>query len=136
MAAFTYSLDVAKFVVAALDLPRWEDESLIYGDKLTFNDILKLYEARGEKWAVTYDSFEKLEKGEFTELPSHVPLYKSRPKQVLQAVLANYSISVIKGFCDISEDESLNKVFPDIKTTPVKDAIDAWFKHKQTEAEV
>lgn len=47
MAAFTYSLDVAKFVVAALDLPRWEDESLIYGDKLTFNDILKLYEARG-----------------------------------------------------------------------------------------
>ena len=65
-----------------------------------------------------------------------MPLYKSRPKQVLQAVLANYSILVIKGFCDISEDESLNKVFPDIKTTSVKDAIDAWFKHKQTEAEV
>lgn len=47
--SFTYSYDLAKFVEASLDLPRWEEESYVYGEKLTFNDILKLYEDAGAK---------------------------------------------------------------------------------------
>ena len=47
LVSFTYSFDIAKFVVASLDLPHWEEESLVYGDTLTFNDILRLYEAKG-----------------------------------------------------------------------------------------
>jgi nucleoside-diphosphate-sugar epimerase len=46
--SFTYSFDVARFVEAALDLPRWEEQMFCYGDVCTYNDVLKLAEeARG-----------------------------------------------------------------------------------------
>lgn len=46
---FAYSQDVGKFVAALLTLPRWEKESYVIGDKLTWNECLKLAEdARGE----------------------------------------------------------------------------------------
>lgn len=45
---FTYSLDVAKFVVAALDLPRWDRDTIVIGDKMTWEEFVKLAEeARG-----------------------------------------------------------------------------------------
>lgn len=45
---FSYSFDVANFVAAALDLAEWPEDSMIIGDKLTFNDLVKLAErARG-----------------------------------------------------------------------------------------
>lgn len=42
--SFTYTRDVAKFVVKALDLPKWEEETFCYGDKVTWNQVLKLAE--------------------------------------------------------------------------------------------
>lgn len=42
--AFTYTKDVAKFVVAALDLPKWEEASFCYGEKITWNEFLKIAE--------------------------------------------------------------------------------------------
>ncbi len=42
--AFTYSLDVAKFVEAALDLPRWEETTFCYGEKMTWNSFVKIVE--------------------------------------------------------------------------------------------
>lgn len=45
---FTYSRDVAKFVVAALDLPRWDKDTIVIGDKMTWEEFVKLAEeARG-----------------------------------------------------------------------------------------
>jgi nucleoside-diphosphate-sugar epimerase len=46
--SFTYSFDVARFVEAALDIPRWETEMFCYSDNCTYNDVLNLAEeARG-----------------------------------------------------------------------------------------
>lgn len=46
---FTYTFDVAKFAVAALDLPKWDELTYCYGDKLTWNEFLGLAEeARGK----------------------------------------------------------------------------------------
>lgn len=46
---FTYTKDVAKFVVAALDLPTWDRNTFVIGDKMTWNDFVKLAEkARGK----------------------------------------------------------------------------------------
>lgn len=42
--SLTYTRDVAKFVVRALDLPKWEEETFCYGDKVTWNQVLKLAE--------------------------------------------------------------------------------------------
>lgn len=46
---FTYSFDVAQFVVKSLDLPRWDEEMRIVGDTVKLNDFLKMAEeARGK----------------------------------------------------------------------------------------
>ncbi|KAK7428229.1 hypothetical protein QQZ08_005295 [Neonectria magnoliae] len=59
---FTYSLDVAKFVVEAFNLPKWDRDTIIIGDKMTREEFVKLAEeARGKKFTVTYDSVEKLQ---------------------------------------------------------------------------
>lgn len=48
--AFTYSLDVAKFVEAALGLPKWEETTFCYGEKMTWNSFVQLAEeARGRR---------------------------------------------------------------------------------------
>lgn len=47
--AFSYSLDVGKVVAKLLDLSEWEKTTLIVGDKLTWNEFLKLaQDAKGE----------------------------------------------------------------------------------------
>jgi nucleoside-diphosphate-sugar epimerase len=46
---FSYSLDVAKVVARLLDLPQWQETTFIVGDKLTWNEFLKLAEdAKGQ----------------------------------------------------------------------------------------
>jgi hypothetical protein len=36
--------DIATFVVKSLDLPEWEEESCCYGERVTWNQVLKLAE--------------------------------------------------------------------------------------------
>lgn len=43
-AVFTYSQDVGRFVAALLSLQSWENESYVIGDRLTWNEFLKLAE--------------------------------------------------------------------------------------------
>lgn len=46
---FTYTFDVARFAVAALDLPKWDELMYCYGDKTTWKEFLKqAEEARGK----------------------------------------------------------------------------------------
>jgi nucleoside-diphosphate-sugar epimerase len=42
--SFITTRDIATFVVKSLDLPKWEEESCCYGEKATWNQILKLAE--------------------------------------------------------------------------------------------
>jgi nucleoside-diphosphate-sugar epimerase len=42
--AFTYTKDLAKFVVAALDLPKWDESLFCYSDKVTWNQFLSIAE--------------------------------------------------------------------------------------------
>jgi nucleoside-diphosphate-sugar epimerase len=47
--SFTYTFDVARFLLAALDLPKWEEEMYCYGEKTTWIAFLKAAEdARGK----------------------------------------------------------------------------------------
>jgi nucleoside-diphosphate-sugar epimerase len=41
---FTYTFDLARFVVAALDLEKWEEESRVVGDAVTWHEFVKLAE--------------------------------------------------------------------------------------------
>ncbi|KAI9839153.1 MAG: hypothetical protein M1819_003146 [Sarea resinae] len=125
--SFTYSFDVARFVEAALDMARWENEMFCYSDNGTYNDVLKLAEeARGSKFTVTYDSVEKLERGEMTELPFHPSWYPRIPKPALQRRYATFGLLTIQGLTHLPEEKSLNKVFPQIQTKTVEEMVGAW----------
>jgi nucleoside-diphosphate-sugar epimerase len=41
---FTHTRDTAKFVVASLDLEKWNVGTYVMGDKMTFNEVLKVAE--------------------------------------------------------------------------------------------
>lgn len=46
---FTHTADLARFVVASLDLEKWDPVSYVIGDKVTWNEFLALAEeAKGE----------------------------------------------------------------------------------------
>ncbi|PVH81493.1 NAD(P)-binding protein [Cadophora sp. DSE1049] len=131
LVSFTYTFDVGKFVVTALDLPEWPQESMIIGDKITWNEFVKLAEAaRGRSFTINYDDLEKLKTSQVTELPSHVPVYPFFPKEKLQHVFAVFGQWVAAGFFDLPVENSLNAKFPDIKTLTVKEMLDQTWKGK------
>ncbi|KAF9634761.1 hypothetical protein BFW01_g5656 [Lasiodiplodia theobromae] len=128
---FTYSLDVAKFVVAALDLEKWDRDTIVIGDKMTWEQFVQLAEeTRGEKFTVTYDSVNKLEKGEITELPGQVAAYSYFPKEWVQKLFSVFGLWVTRGVFDLPTENALNKRFPGIKVTTVKEMLDQAWKGK------
>ncbi|KAJ4045867.1 hypothetical protein NW761_007883 [Fusarium oxysporum] len=127
---FTYTFDVAKFVVALLGLSDWDETTYCYGDKATWNEILQLAEeSRGSKFTVSYDALEKLQKGEVTELPSHRESYGFFPKPALRGFLSLLGCYVVEGRFDIPADKALNAKFTEIQTLKVKEAIELWRGH-------
>jgi hypothetical protein len=46
LVTLTCTFDVAKFLVAALDLPKWPRELRISGDEMTFNQLVRLAEEK------------------------------------------------------------------------------------------
>ncbi|KAK2751980.1 nmra-like family protein [Colletotrichum kahawae] len=149
--AFTHTRDVAKFVAAALDLKKWDNDLFIVGDKVTWNEFLKLAEdAKGEssnrrgllysslikkntgtKFNVAYDSAEKLKAGQTTELPGQIPAYPFFPKEAYQALAGTFGWWFENGTFDIPPPgkKTLNEIFPEIKAWKVKEILDkAWKK--------
>lgn len=47
---FTYSYDMARFVIASLDLPKWPKEYWVVGDRITWNEFLALAEDIKGQW--------------------------------------------------------------------------------------
>ncbi|KAL1887494.1 hypothetical protein Sste5346_010193 [Sporothrix stenoceras] len=128
--AVTYTFDVARFVVKLLSLEKWDATTYLYGDRLTLNQLLALAEeARGEKFTVTYDSPDNLEKNQVTELPMQTALYKFVPKARLQAVMAMFGRWAVAGQLDVPVEKSLNAKFPELKTSTAADIIGKWKGH-------
>ncbi|KAJ0151603.1 Uncharacterized protein HZ326_5974 [Fusarium oxysporum f. sp. albedinis] len=132
---FTYSRDVAKFVAALLNLEKWEEATYIIGDKVTFNEMVKIAEeATGDKFNVVYDSVETLEKGELSELPGHEAMFANipAPKAVMKKVMSAYGLWAESGGFNLDESGALNNVFPEIKPITVREFLeDAWGSEKK-----
>lgn len=152
---FTYTFDVAKFVIATLDLPKWDELMYCYGEKTTWNEFLKqaeevtgkiiprnciyrlstyvsFFEADemlphfiGSKFDVSYDPPEKLQKGEVTSLPSNEGT-PDFPRQVLEGLMSFWGLYALEGKYDMPTDKAINKVFPDIQPLKVKDVLEIW----------
>ncbi|KAF4781914.1 hypothetical protein HER10_EVM0005047 [Colletotrichum scovillei] len=122
---FTYTKDVARFVVEALDLATWEHDTYLIGDEMTWEEFIGIAEeARGgKKFHVTYDSVQKLQSGEITELPGQVAAYSYFPKQWTQQLFSTFGFWVTEGLFDFPKDRVLNQVFPHLKVTGVREML-------------
>lgn len=136
-AHFTHTSDVAKFVAASLDLPKWDKETFIYGDRITWNQFVKMAEeVKGVKFDVGYDSVDKMRKGEATELPGQVALYQFLPKEILQAMTAAFGLWFEEGVFELKPEAQgrgqgfLNDKLPGLKPMKVKEMLEeAWGKN-------
>ncbi|GFG20810.1 hypothetical protein IFM5058_10787 [Aspergillus udagawae] len=126
--AFTHTFDVAQYVAALIGEGKWNERSIIIGDKLTWNDLVTLAETtKRTKFDVTYDSEEKLKLFQVTELPSHRPVYPFLPKEQLQHVMAVLGQWSDAGAFNLPEEHTLNKRFPEIKSRSMAELLqEAW----------
>jgi len=79
----------------------------------------------GSKFDVSYDTPEKLGKGEVTELPFNQN-GADLPQKVLEGLMSLWGLYVLEGKYDMPTDKALNKVFPSIKPLKVEDVLEMW----------
>jgi hypothetical protein len=76
---------------------------------------------------VTHDSVEKLQRGEVTELPGHVPSYQFFPKEIAQPLFATFGLWFDDGSLNFPTPKTLNAQFPHIKALTVEEMLEkAW----------
>ncbi|OJJ88705.1 uncharacterized protein ASPGLDRAFT_1499984 [Aspergillus glaucus CBS 516.65] len=122
---FTYTLDLAKYVLAILSLDEWPEESRVIGDEMTWNELVALAEeVKGSKFKVHYDSVEKLKRFEVTELPGHRALYDSFPKKAFQWFMSIFELYTSDGSSSVPRAGSLNERFPDIQPLTVREMLE------------
>ena len=127
-AAYTYSGDVAKFIVAALGMSAgsWRKHSVMVGERRSLNEILRIAESVRGDFDVKYDSAEDLLAGKITELPSHVAAYSHSSKEDFQKRFAGFGLAMEGGVFDMRVPENgmlLNDIFPDILPKSVEEVI-------------
>lgn len=141
--SFVHSSDIAKFVAASLDLPKWDEQSYILGEKVTWSEFVKIaeevkgmyllersvetgltYAQTGKKFKVTHDSLELLSTGKVTELPCHSAIYPVMPKEDAQGLMSLFGRFFHDGLFNLSPEKTLNQIFPDIKVLTVRDVLE------------
>jgi hypothetical protein len=70
-----------------------------------------------------------LRSGEITELPSHPYLYQYFPKPLLVGLLSKFGLWAQAGIMSYPTSGAMNEKFPEIKTTSVKEVVNAWKGH-------
>jgi hypothetical protein len=124
---FTHSNDIARYTVALLGLEKWETKYFVVGDTKTWNEFIAIAEAaKGVKFDVTYDSIEKLQKGECTELPGHKAIYElfggEAAKPMFQKLISQLAVWMAEGKLRM-ERPLLNEMFPEIEPLTVEKAL-------------
>ena len=127
--AFTYSFDVGRFVSKLLSESKWDKESIIIGDQLTWNQFLALAEeVKATKFTVSHDPMEMLRKSQITELPGQKELYKFVSKESLQGIAAVFAILMEEGYVTLDKEESLNERYTNVKVKTVKEFLEEVWK--------
>ena len=143
--SLTYSRDLARFVVRALDLDEWPEFSIGVGDDLTFNQMVRLAEevrgklvgsshlirydklilVLGKKFQVTYDSVEKVNEGDVTMLP--IPKGAPFSEDEMKEYNALFGQLTLRGAFHVPTENRLNSKFPDLVPLNFQQFLDeAW----------
>ncbi|MCJ1471954.1 hypothetical protein MMC13_000596 [Lambiella insularis] len=111
---FTTMGDVGRFVTAALDLEKWDEEMGMVGETASFNEVLALAERiTKRKFLVKYKSIEEMD-----DLAAHAPEPFVRFNIQVQAALANGGGVV---------PSTLNEKFPKIQPWKLEDWLERWW---------
>ncbi|PYI33612.1 NAD(P)-binding protein [Aspergillus indologenus CBS 114.80] len=125
---FTYTFDLARYVVSMLDMEDWPEESRVIGDTVTWHEFVRLAEEICDcRFDIHYDSLEKLRGFEITELPGHQALYQHFPKKAFQWFMSIFELYTANGTSCITTQDSLNKLFPSIQPLTVRDMLSKYW---------
>jgi hypothetical protein len=111
--------DVGRFVAAALDLDRWDEEMGMVGSQTTWNELVKLgEEVRGKKFNVKRTYIDET-------------LKQQDPKPVHRMVnfMPEVYVALVKG--EFAYEATLNKKCPEVKPTTIREFITQWWGDKK-----
>ncbi|GJC91449.1 nmrA-like family protein [Colletotrichum higginsianum] len=107
----TYTVDVSRFIVRALDDKDWPEFSIIAGSDITLNEALaKVEKVRGKKFNVTYDSEEKLKNNQSTVLSGYEGVAPDEA-QWLDSMMGRM---IIGGWLSMPKENRISEKHPDI----------------------
>jgi uncharacterized protein YbjT (DUF2867 family) len=111
--------DVGRFIAAALELDKWDEELEMAGSQTTLNELVKLGEqVRGKKFNVKRTSVDEALK-----------TIDPNPAHPMTNFLTEVFLSVCNGEFDIKP--TLNQKFPEIVPTNINDFIQQWWGGKE-----
>lgn len=79
----------------------------------------------GAKFEVTYDSTEKLARGESTEMPSYAS-DSYIPRDTWRVLQARFGLYIVHGLFTAPEEKALNRRFSEIETITVEEVLGLW----------
>lgn len=126
---FTYTRDIGRYTAALLSLSNWDKRYLIAGDTKTLKEAVALGEkVKGTKFDVSFDSIEKLERGEYTELPGYAAAFAylgaaDVGKEMLGHMMVFFSLMFARGYASFKGAKWLNEMFPEIKPLGLEEAL-------------
>ncbi|EAW14289.1 uncharacterized protein ACLA_073240 [Aspergillus clavatus NRRL 1] len=125
----TYTYDMAAFLVRMLEADEWPEFSVVVGDEVTYNEMLRMAEEiRGRKFQVVYDSKERIREGRVTVPPMPGNTFSSQDAQELTALVSRLTIA---GVFQLPAEGRLNDKFPDIRPVKMRQFLQAaWADYK------
>ena len=115
----TLADDVGRFVAAALDLDRWDEEMGMVGSQTTWNELVKLgEEVRGKKFNVIRKTVDETLKQ-----------LDPKPANKMVNFMPEVYVALVKG--EFAYEPTLNKKCPEVRPTTVREFITQWWGDKQ-----
>ncbi|KAJ5579973.1 uncharacterized protein N7459_005958 [Penicillium hispanicum] len=123
----TYTYDLAAYMVKLLDLNKWPEFSVVVGDEVTYNQLLRMAEDITGKSLIHHH--DQINAGNVTVPP--MPDGTEGSPEELQEITALVSRLTVNGVFDLRREENLNTLFPEVKPITMKEFLEkAWTGHE------
>ncbi|KAJ9604943.1 hypothetical protein H2200_010332 [Cladophialophora chaetospira] len=112
---FSRLQDIAPLVVKSLDLPEWEHDTFIVGDRTTFKRLLDIaQQVTGRSFEVKYLSEHDINQG-------------LQSNDILEKLISQFYKALANGELSFGQGQSLNKSFPDVGMMTVEQFVKRHF---------
>lgn len=125
-----HSSDVARYIAAMLEQDVWPEVSAFASDCMSWGEMVGVAEEiMGEKWDVSYDSVETMEKGKGHLFEQPEGSYEGFSDEELRQMASEFGLMAVNGVMDVTGNGTRNAEFPDIKPITIREIVQkAWGK--------